>query len=101
MDANGHDNVDRWVEDKRKYKAIRGWLFIKETEPDRLAIVAHSVVGFPNGGRMDITPAARPLDFPFLRHWDDTVAFDAIKACHRLGVVRDYADGRITVEPMP
>jgi len=64
-----HINADRWVQEHRDHKTVRGWLVFDRLLGSRLCrFNAHSVVEAPDGRLFDLTPSRASRRYPFLRH---------------------------------
>ena len=82
-----HDNVREWVKLYPKYIHVRGFL-IADHRPnsDGTLVIAHSVVGAPDGSLNDITPSELDVAYPFVTHTGKNEEFDLIAGSERFMV---------------
>lgn len=69
-----HENVDQWVKENPRHRAIRGWLVTSGFIFDR-----HSLIADERGEWFDITPI-QPYRPPFLIHLGNEEEFMALPA---------------------
>jgi hypothetical protein len=76
-----HDNVREFVEKFPECRHVRGFL-VANRQPiaDTTLVIAHSVVGAPDGSLNDITPSALEVSYPFVRHTGTLDEFERIAA---------------------
>jgi hypothetical protein len=73
-----HDNVDVYCYFEKDYKPVRGWLFFDYGYMlDRVAFLQHSILMFPDGHLLDITPSNASQNYPFLRVYESDEDFFA------------------------
>lgn len=61
-----HHNVTEYCQLDRRFSPVRGWLFFDLPYENYYKFVAHSVLKFPDGSIMDITPSNAGAEYPFL-----------------------------------
>lgn len=61
-----HHNVTEYCELDSRFSPVRGWLFFDLPNESYYKFVAHSVLKFPDGSIMDITPSNAGAEYPFL-----------------------------------
>ncbi len=76
-----HDNVREFVEKFPECRHVRGFL-VANRQPiaDTTLVIAHSVVGAPDGSLNDITPSELEVSYPFVRHTGTLDEFERIAA---------------------
>lgn len=61
-----HENVDIICDHMHGYEAVRGWLLFDYEYLAHVDFIQHSVVRFPDGQVVDITPSTAGSDYPFI-----------------------------------
>jgi hypothetical protein len=76
-----HDNVREFVEKYPACTHVRGFL-VANRQPiaDTTLVIAHSVVGAPDGSLHDITPSELDASYPFVPHTGTPEEFELIAA---------------------
>ncbi|MFZ6647924.1 hypothetical protein ACO0LO_19520 [Undibacterium sp. TJN25] len=84
-----HENVDTWVLNSSKARAIRGWFYIPLDGLCFARFVAHSVIEDEFGEKFDITPVDSSQQYAFIDAGVSENEFaDVIQ---RLEAARDFA----------
>jgi hypothetical protein len=84
-----HRNVDWWVLNNPKSKAVRGWLVFDfhKTSMGLLRLVrftAHSLIEDEDGTLHDITPSKASQRYPFIKHEGSEEEFISLVVEHQL-----------------
>jgi hypothetical protein len=76
-----HENVRQWVKLYPKYTHVYGFLVANQMPTlDSTLVIAHSVVGAPDGSLNDITPSESYFRYSFVRHLGTREEFELIAA---------------------